>query len=49
MPRLQAANAQLYQIDVEFNAKRRAADDSWARVGKAKQALDDLRQLVSQQ
>ena len=29
-------------------ARKREADDSWNRFAKAKQALEDLRQLVSQ-
>lgn len=47
-PRLQAIKAELGQADVELVARQRAADESWARVAKARQALNDLRQLVSQ-
>jgi hypothetical protein len=44
----QAMRAELGQAEVELVARKRAADDSWVRVAKAKQALEDLRQLVAQ-
>ena len=39
---------ELGQVDVELAARQREVDDSWNRVAKAKQALEELRQLVSQ-
>ena len=41
-------NRELGQLDVELADRKRAVDDSWDRVAKAKQALEDIRQLVSQ-
>jgi peptidoglycan hydrolase CwlO-like protein len=47
-PRLQAMKAELAKIDVEVADRQRAIDSSWSKVAKAKQALEEIRQLVSQ-
>ena len=47
-PKLQAMRAELGKLDVDVAARQRAIDESWSRVAKAKQALEEIRQLVSQ-
>ena len=40
--------SELGQVDVELAARQRAIDESFGRVAKAKAALDEIRQLISQ-
>jgi chromosome segregation ATPase len=47
-PRLAAMKGQLEQIDIQVAARQRAIDESFGRVAKAKAALEEIRQLVSQ-
>ena len=47
-PRLTAMKGELGQVDVQLAERQRAIDDSYGRVAKAKAALDEIRQLVSQ-
>ena len=47
-PELSEMKSELGQVDVELAARQRAIDDSFGRVAKAKAALDEIRQLVSQ-
>jgi chromosome segregation ATPase len=47
-PRLTAMKGELGQVDVELAARQRAINESFGRVAKAKAALDEIRQLISQ-
>jgi chromosome segregation ATPase len=47
-PRLTAMKGQLGRIDIEVAERQRLIDESYGKVAKAKAALEEIRQLVSQ-
>lgn len=47
-PRLTAMKGELGQVDLQLAERQRAIDDSYGKVARAKQALEEIRTIVSQ-